>query len=237
MTSALIPSNSVNRAAAAAFHHTSYPHRGSSMLEFASPNFDYELSVANYTGRAGNLVACYPTSAEGNENFNLAAWEPQMMYPYQPNCEFGGIFGGGAAGGAVRQSQLMHQRYGHNGKVANGNGEGVHHHHHHHTPSKSKPRRRVASVAQRRAANIRERRRMYNLNEGFDVLRKKIPTFAYEKRLSRIETLRLAITYIVFMTEVLQEKHSRNDPIFASDANGHVQQWSAQGGANHGLTG
>lgn len=37
-----------------------------------------------------------------------------------------------------------------------------------------KPRRRVASVAQRRAANIRERRRMFNLNEAFDKLRRKV---------------------------------------------------------------
>lgn len=66
-----------------------------------------------------------------------------------------------------------------------------------------KPRRRVATVAQRRAANIRERRRMFNLNEAFDKLRRKVPTFAYEKRLSRIETLRLAITYISFMSELL----------------------------------
>lgn len=58
-------------------------------------------------------------------------------------------------------------------------------------------------MAQRRAANIRERRRMFNLNEAFDKLRRKVPTFAYEKRLSRIETLRLAITYISFMTELL----------------------------------
>ncbi|XP_018334767.1 protein Fer3-like isoform X2 [Agrilus planipennis] len=71
------------------------------------------------------------------------------------------------------------------------------------TNSTKKPRRRVATVAQRRAANIRERRRMFNLNEAFDKLRRKVPTFAYEKRLSRIETLRLAITYISFMTELL----------------------------------
>ena len=78
-------------------------------------------------------------------------------------------------------------------------------------PSKSsKPRRRVATVAQRRAANIRERRRMFNLNSAFDKLRKKVPTFAYEKRLSRIETLRLAIMYIGFMTEVIRGK----DPCF-----------------------
>ncbi len=67
----------------------------------------------------------------------------------------------------------------------------------------SRPRRRIATVAQRRAANIRERRRMFNLNSAFDRLRKKVPTFAYEKRLSRIDTLRLAMTYIRFMTELL----------------------------------
>lgn len=69
--------------------------------------------------------------------------------------------------------------------------------------SSKKTRRRIASIAQRRAANIRERRRMFNLNEAFDKLRRKVPTFAYEKRLSRIETLRLAITYISFMAELM----------------------------------
>ncbi|KAI0211707.1 Fer3-like protein, partial [Lamellibrachia satsuma] len=64
-------------------------------------------------------------------------------------------------------------------------------------------RRRTATVAQRRAANVRERKRMFNLNEAFDELRTKVPTFPYEKKLSRIETLRIAITYIGFMTEVV----------------------------------
>lgn len=44
---------------------------------------------------------------------------------------------------------------------------------------------------------------MFNLNEAFDELRTKVPTFPYEKKLSRIETLRIAITYIGFMTEVV----------------------------------
>lgn len=63
-------------------------------------------------------------------------------------------------------------------------------------------RKRVQSAAQRRAANVRERRRMFHLNEAFDELRKRLPAFNYEKRLSRIETLRLAMTYISFMKEV-----------------------------------
>ncbi|KAI0211708.1 Fer3-like protein, partial [Lamellibrachia satsuma] len=57
---------------------------------------------------------------------------------------------------------------------------------------------------QRRAANIRERRRMFQLNEAFDILRKRVPTFAYEKKLSRIDTLKLAVTYIEFMTDMLE---------------------------------
>ncbi|XP_055382983.1 protein Fer3 [Condylostylus longicornis] len=89
-----------------------------------------------------------------------------------------------------------------------------------------KTRRRVASLAQRRAANIRERRRMFNLNEAFDKLRRKVPTFAYEKRLSRIETLRLAITYIGFMSELLtgtplQTHKTRSPDLYPPMMNGH----------------
>lgn len=70
-------------------------------------------------------------------------------------------------------------------------------------------RKRVITYAQRQAANIRERKRMFNLNEAFDQLRRKVPTFAYEKRLSRIETLRLATVYISFMTELLQSSEEK----------------------------
>ncbi|KAJ8025302.1 Protein Fer3 [Holothuria leucospilota] len=69
---------------------------------------------------------------------------------------------------------------------------------------KSKKRRRKTTPAQRKAANIRERRRMFGLNDAFDQLRKKVPTFDHENKLSRIETLRLAIRYIGFMTDELQ---------------------------------
>lgn len=71
-----------------------------------------------------------------------------------------------------------------------------------HGHSKAK-RRRIITVVQRQAANVRERKRMFSLNEAFDELRTKVPTFAYEKRLSRIETLRLAIVYISFMKDLL----------------------------------
>ncbi|CAH0728255.1 unnamed protein product, partial [Brenthis ino] len=57
------------------------------------------------------------------------------------------------------------------------------------TPGK-KPRRRVASVAQRRAANIRERRRMFNLNEAFDKLRRKYTLFFLSQALADINVIR-----------------------------------------------
>ncbi|XP_014784981.1 serum factor response D [Octopus bimaculoides] len=83
------------------------------------------------------------------------------------------------------------------------------HHHSHHHNHKPK-RRRVQTQAQRKAANVRERRRMFHLNEAFDELRKRLPAFNYEKRLSRIETLRLAMTYIGFMREITSGKDPCN---------------------------
>ncbi|XP_010301412.2 helix-loop-helix protein 13-like [Balearica regulorum gibbericeps] len=56
---------------------------------------------------------------------------------------------------------------------------------------------------QRHAANIRERKRMLNINSAFDQLRCHVPTFPYEKRLSKIDTLRLAIAYIALLGEIL----------------------------------
>ncbi len=68
---------------------------------------------------------------------------------------------------------------------------------------------------------------MFNLNEAFDRLRNKVPTFAYEKRLSRIETLRLAITYISFMDELIAGigvSNNTNDDKINSD-NSNVVSW------------
>ena len=64
-------------------------------------------------------------------------------------------------------------------------------------------RRRRATHCQRLAANSRERRRMSLLNAAFDTLRSRVPVFAYERRPSRCDTLRLAARYIAVMTELL----------------------------------
>lgn len=57
-----------------------------------------------------------------------------------------------------------------------------------------------------RKRNERERVRVKNVNEGFDRLRQKLPLTAsqQEKRLSKVETLRLAITYINDLEKLLQ---------------------------------
>ena len=51
----------------------------------------------------------------------------------------------------------------------------------------------VQQAQQRHAANQRERKRMQSINDAFEGLRHHIPTLPYEKRLSKVDTLRLTI--------------------------------------------
>lgn len=72
----------------------------------------------------------------------------------------------------------------------------------------SKPRRSNninLQSQQRQAANMRERRRMQNINEAFEGLRSHIPTLPYEKKLSKVDTLKLAISYINFLGEMVRK--------------------------------
>ncbi|XP_052792859.1 pancreas transcription factor 1 subunit alpha-like [Mya arenaria] len=79
---------------------------------------------------------------------------------------------------------------------------------------KSKRRRKKCGqfqIQQRHAANLRERRRMQSINEAFEGLRTHIPTLPYEKRLSKVDTLRLAIGYIGFLADMLTSTASMGD--------------------------
>ncbi|ROT69469.1 putative helix-loop-helix protein 13 [Penaeus vannamei] len=49
-----------------------------------------------------------------------------------------------------------------------------------------------------------------SINSAFEELRTRVPTFPYEKRLSKIDTLRLAIAYIALLRELLT---SELDPL------------------------
>ncbi|PAV61294.1 hypothetical protein WR25_13795 [Diploscapter pachys] len=61
----------------------------------------------------------------------------------------------------------------------------------------------VEDEAERRTANVRERKRMCSINVAFIELRNYIPTFPFEKRLSKIDTLNLAIAYISMLEDIL----------------------------------
>lgn len=63
---------------------------------------------------------------------------------------------------------------------------------------------------QRQAANLRERRRMQNINEAFEGLRAHIPTLPYEKKLSKVDILKLAISYISFLGEMVRKDKNGN---------------------------
>ncbi|XP_050309979.1 pancreas transcription factor 1 subunit alpha [Anthonomus grandis grandis] len=73
-------------------------------------------------------------------------------------------------------------------------------------------------IQQRQAANLRERKRMQSINDAFEGLRAHIPTLPYEKRLSKVDTLKLAIGYINFLSELVRTDRNANSSEYF---NGH----------------
>ncbi|KRZ05421.1 Helix-loop-helix protein 13 [Trichinella zimbabwensis] len=59
------------------------------------------------------------------------------------------------------------------------------------------------SCDERNTANLRERKRMSNINMAFEKLRCCVPQFPFEKRLSKIDILWLAIAYMGFLDALL----------------------------------
>ncbi|XP_053205375.1 uncharacterized protein LOC128389770 [Panonychus citri] len=84
---------------------------------------------------------------------------------------------------------------------------------HHHRRFRKKHRGAHHQIHQRQAANLRERRRMQSINDAFESLRAHIPTLPYEKRLSKVDTLKLAIGYIDFLSELISTGRNPNDPL------------------------
>ncbi|CAH1396702.1 unnamed protein product [Nezara viridula] len=72
--------------------------------------------------------------------------------------------------------------------------------------------RKCRGGKERQAANLRERRRMESINQAFEGLRAHIPTLPYEKRLSKVDTLKLAIGYIRFLSELVRADRGRTEP-------------------------
>lgn len=82
-------------------------------------------------------------------------------------------------------------------------------------------------TVQRHAANIRERKRMLSINSAFEELRCHVPTFPYEKRLSKIDTLRLAIAYIALLREILMSGCDPKSYVDECMKNGYKNQTNA----------
>ncbi|KAL7834101.1 hypothetical protein AOLI_G00290610, partial [Acnodon oligacanthus] len=72
-------------------------------------------------------------------------------------------------------------------------------------------RRLVGVSKQRQAANARERDRTHSVNTAFSALRTLIPTEPADRKLSKIETLRLASSYISHLANVLLLGESCSD--------------------------
>lgn len=64
-------------------------------------------------------------------------------------------------------------------------------------------------------ANVRERQRTQSLNEAFASLRKIIPTLPSDK-LSKIQTLKLAIRYIDFLYQILDSESTSDSRLTSS---------------------
>ncbi|KAL2083632.1 hypothetical protein ACEWY4_021405 [Coilia grayii] len=79
--------------------------------------------------------------------------------------------------------------------------------------SDSKGNDKFETAARRRmAANARERKRMQGLNTAFDCLRKVVPQWGQDKKLSKYETLQMALSYIMALNRILTDTRKNNTP-------------------------
>ncbi|KAI4898030.1 hypothetical protein NFI96_003274 [Prochilodus magdalenae] len=68
------------------------------------------------------------------------------------------------------------------------------------------------AARRRMAANARERKRMQGLNTAFDRLRKVVPQWGQDKKLSKYETLQMALSYIVALNRILTDSSTHSSP-------------------------
>lgn len=112
-----------------------------------------------------------------------------------------------------------------------------HQHHQHPLQQHHQHQQQPPYKVQRHAANIRERKRMLSINSAFEQLRCHVPTFPYEKRLSKIDTLRLAIAYIALLREILLSGCDPKSYVDECMKNGYKNQtnaiWNTSGERDH----
>ncbi|CAG9534625.1 unnamed protein product [Cercopithifilaria johnstoni] len=72
----------------------------------------------------------------------------------------------------------------------------------------------------RNKANARERRRMHNLNEALEKLRRTLPQLPDEPKLTKIETLRMANNYIYALRQILSDDQKEENEAVAATHHG-----------------
>ncbi|XP_077586220.1 transcription factor atoh7 [Stigmatopora nigra] len=72
------------------------------------------------------------------------------------------------------------------------------------------PEKYESATRRRMAANARERKRMQGLNTAFDRLRKVVPQWGQDKKLSKYETLQMALSYIMALNRILVDTKRHN---------------------------
>ena len=91
-----------------------------------------------------------------------------------------------------------------------------HQNHQYHLGKRSGKLHGGRKTQQRKAANLRERRRMKSINDAFDTLRKCIPTneSINDRKLSKVDTLKLAMKYISYLSDMIQatDDFAQNSP-------------------------
>lgn len=72
---------------------------------------------------------------------------------------------------------------------------------------------RIQFKVKRIQANSRERKRMHTVNSAFDQLRELVPTYPSNRKLSKIDTLRLACTYIQDLVSLLHSTQAIGEDV------------------------
>lgn len=65
---------------------------------------------------------------------------------------------------------------------------------------------------------------MQSINDAFEGLRAHIPTLPYEKRLSKVDTLKLAIGYINFLSELVRADRNNSNGGDGTTNGGTIRQ-------------
>lgn len=79
-------------------------------------------------------------------------------------------------------------------------------------PDSKTPEKYETATRRRMAANARERKRMQGLNTAFDCLRKVVPQWGQDKKLSKYETLQMALSYIMALNRILTDNRRHAGP-------------------------